>query len=314
MSQKIVRYFIILSVLTLMAVGTLSAILWREEPPVQQHFSEKVNLALRQTAHRLLKQAGDSTSTIAPIRETAQNTFLVKLEHHFDYDSLPILLQNSFNAYSINRKYEVAVWDCSNKELVLGYSSFDFSTGNPSFDFLKGSGIPCSGRNQPGGCFNFSVMFTDLPTTASHSTLWWFLSGGLLATAFMGLAYYFFFSPPKSKIIEKAVNFSSTTEAYCIHIGQTIFDTRNQTVTIGETQQKLTFREAKLLQLFCNHPNGLIEREDILKAVWEDEGVLVGRSVDVFVSRLRKILKNDETLKITNVHSRGYKFEIIKEN
>ena len=305
MSQKIVSYFIILSVLTLMAVGTLSAILWRDEPPIQQHFAEKVNLALRQTAHRLLKQAGDSTSRIAPIKQTAENAFLVKLEHHFNYDSLPVLLQKSFNAYNIHSKYEVAVWDCGYKELILGFSSLDLS---------QGVDITCGGRIQAGGCFNFSVMFTDLPSTASHSPVWLFGLGGLVASIFLGLGYFFYKSTSRKQMNEQDAPITPTTDAHCIHIGETIFDTRNQTVTIGTTHQKLTFREAKLLELFCNHTNELLERDDILKAVWEDEGVLVGRSVDVFVSRLRKILKNDATLKISNVHSRGYRFETITKN
>lgn len=302
MSQKIMRYIIILSALVLTATVTLSAILWREEPNVPQHFSEKVNLALRQTAHRLLKKAGDSTSTISPIQEISPNTFLVKLEHHFNYDSLPVLLNNSFNTFDIKTKYDVAVWDCSNKELILGYSSFDFS---------QGSDITCGGRNQTVQCFNFTVMFPDMTPKPLYSTALWLGLSGFTIAIFWGMGYFFNSSPNKKSLDESFIHAVTATESYCIHIGQTIFDTRNQTVTIGDSQQKLTFREAKLLQLFCNHTNELLEREDILKAVWEDEGVLVGRSVDVFVSRLRKILKNDDMLKITNVHSRGYRLDVI---
>ena len=99
-----------------------------------------------------------------------------------------------------------------------------------------------------------------------------------------------------------------------IRVGNSIFDTNNQIFKYNNIETKLTYREAKLLQLFCAHKNELLDRDYILKQVWEDEGVLVGRSVDVFVSRLRKIMKNDDSLKISNVHARGYRFEILSES
>ena len=81
-------------------------------------------------------------------------------------------------------------------------------------------------------------------------------------------------------------------------------------LTSGPNQHKLTYREAKLLQLLANHPNQVLERDQILKLVWEDEGITVGRSVDVFISRLRKLLAEDPTLRITAVHGVGYRFEV----
>ena len=143
----------------------------------------------------------------------------------------------------------------------------------------------------------------------------WLMLGGLVVISLSFWAYHFYFSSLKNKNIlalppsVKTDNLNKIDETHLVFIGQSIFDTRHQTISIGENQQKLTFREAKLLELFCQHKNELLERDFILKNVWEDEGVLVGRSVDVFVSRLRKILKNDASLKITNVHSRGYRFE-----
>ena len=94
------------------------------------------------------------------------------------------------------------------------------------------------------------------------------------------------------------------------HLGNTAFDPANLCVTIGGKRQPLTFREAKLLQFFAERPNQVLERDAILAAVWEDEGIIVGRSLDVFVSRLRKILQDDPSVKIANVHGVGYRFEV----
>lgn len=311
MSKKIVPYLIVSTALILMALGTLSAFGESKNGVIaQQQVSEKINLALRQTAHRLLKQAGDSTSTIAAVKKTADNAYLIRLDHHFNYDSLPVFLQNSFAIHDIKGKYEVVVWDCKNEEWVLGYSSLDF---------LNGADVPCVGRNQAVGCYNFTVTFTDLPLISSKISSVWFLLSGLIVLAIALIVYlFYFFSNKKNMSLPfrlsqnvPSVKSLQTDETHLVFIGQTVFNTHHQTVSIGDSQQKLTFREAKLLQLFCQHKNELLERDFILQQVWEDEGVMVGRSIDVFVSRLRKILRNDTSLKITNVHSRGYRFETV---
>ena len=60
-----------------------------------------------------------------------------------------------------------------------------------------------------------------------------------------------------------------------------------------------------------NKPNQIVTREELTKQVWEDNGVFVGRSLDTYISKLRKILKDDSTLKLTNVHGVGYKLEVV---
>lgn len=72
----------------------------------------------------------------------------------------------------------------------------------------------------------------------------------------------------------------------------------------------LTIKEAKLLRLFCIHVNKVIERDIIQKAIWEDEGYFVGRSMDVFISRLRKIFKDEPAVNIHTIHGVGYKLEV----
>lgn len=105
---------------------------------------------------------------------------------------------------------------------------------------------------------------------------------------------------------------SKTETQSLLQLGKSTLDLVNQKLIVNKIQKDLTYRETKLLQLFCRNQNKLLERDLILKAVWEDEGVLVGRSVDVFVSRLRKLLKEDDTVKIVNVHSVGYRFEVLE--
>ena len=75
---------------------------------------------------------------------------------------------------------------------------------------------------------------------------------------------------------------------------------------------QLTSKESELLHIFCNNPNQVIRRDFLLKEVWEDKGVFVGRSLDTFISKLRKKFKGDSHINIINIHGVGYKLEIAK--
>jgi DNA-binding response OmpR family regulator len=73
----------------------------------------------------------------------------------------------------------------------------------------------------------------------------------------------------------------------------------------------LSKKECELLTIFIANPNQIIKRDELTKKVWEDKGVFVGRSLDTYISRLRKKLKEDDSITLTNVHGVGYKLEII---
>jgi DNA-binding winged helix-turn-helix (wHTH) protein len=76
---------------------------------------------------------------------------------------------------------------------------------------------------------------------------------------------------------------------------------------------ELSDEESRLLEIFATQQNQLIERDRLLKEVWEDDGVFTARSLDVFVSKLRKKLKGDPSIQITNVYGKGYKLEIADQ-
>jgi DNA-binding winged helix-turn-helix (wHTH) protein len=72
----------------------------------------------------------------------------------------------------------------------------------------------------------------------------------------------------------------------------------------------LSKKECELLELFVARPNEIIKRDELTKRVWEDNGVFVGRSLYTYISKLRKKLKSDTSIKLTNVHGVGYKLEV----
>jgi len=91
------------------------------------------------------------------------------------------------------------------------------------------------------------------------------------------------------------------------HIGKYIFDFTTQLITIGSQQQKLSTKEAELLRLLCLRKNEVLTREEALLNIWHDDNYFNGRSMDVFLSKIRKYLKDDSSVEIINVHGKGYK-------
>ena len=90
-------------------------------------------------------------------------------------------------------------------------------------------------------------------------------------------------------------------------IGKFSFDYFNQEMSLGDKKIVLTHREAELIQYFARHSGQLIKRETLLKQIWGDDNFFLGRSLDVFISRLRKIFKDDPSVKIENIHGIGFR-------
>jgi two-component system, OmpR family, response regulator VicR len=89
-------------------------------------------------------------------------------------------------------------------------------------------------------------------------------------------------------------------------LGHYQFQVSNQLLACTHEQITLTFKEGQLLQYFCRHLNQVLKREEILKSLWGDDDYFMGRSLDVFISRLRKYLRHDERIRLENVHRVGF--------
>ncbi|RZK40861.1 MAG: response regulator transcription factor [Pedobacter sp.] len=90
-------------------------------------------------------------------------------------------------------------------------------------------------------------------------------------------------------------------------IGKYTFDYTTQLIHFNGQQQKLSTKEAELLQLLCIKKNTVLTREEALLSIWHDDNYFNGRSMDVFLSKLRKYLRDDPKVEILNVHGKGYK-------
>ncbi len=267
-----------------------------ESSKKKQTFStEKVNLALRRTAHLLLKEAGDSTSLIPPVHQTNEHTWLLQLERSFAYEKLPTLLQQSFEINQIQANYNVSILSCADGTLLLGYNFQDYA---------QNKDLTCGGRMNTTDCRNIQV--TLLGAAENTPYLPWFC--WLFAIFLAAILFYLSQKKVAKKSNEQTLKANETTA--WITLGQSRFAVANQTLICNNVTHSLTYREAKLLHLFVQNQNQVLECSFILENVWADEGILVGRSLDMFVSRLRKILRDDDAIQLVAVHGVGYRMDV----
>jgi len=96
-------------------------------------------------------------------------------------------------------------------------------------------------------------------------------------------------------------------EEKIFQIGSYVFDHEHQLLKKGAEDRKLTTKENDLLFLLCKNKNSVLDRDAALRFIWGDDNYFNGRSMDVYIAKLRKYLKDDESVEIVNVHGRGFK-------
>lgn len=113
--------------------------------------------------------------------------------------------------------------------------------------------------------------------------------------------------------ILRRVRGKKNKESSVYKVGNFLFDTQKQLLVIGEKQTKLTTKENELLALLCSHANEILQRDFALKTIWIDDNYFNARSMDVYITKLRKHLKDDPQIEIINIHGKGYKLIIPAE-
>jgi DNA-binding response OmpR family regulator len=107
--------------------------------------------------------------------------------------------------------------------------------------------------------------------------------------------------------------FSSSKSAVSIAIGKYEFHPDDLTLSFNNSSRNLTLKEAELIRFFAENMNKVLSRNEILEKVWGSNDYFLGRSLDVFISRLRKYFQKDENIKITNLHGIGFRFLVKNE-
>jgi len=114
----------------------------------------------------------------------------------------------------------------------------------------------------------------------------------------------------KLKAILKRGNGTPAKESDFYQIGAYLFDFKLRTLEYGGSKQKLSPKEAELLKMLCDNQNELLPRETALKQIWGDDGYFTSRSMDVYLTKLRKLFTEDPSVEIRNIHGSGFMLEI----
>ncbi|MET2984169.1 winged helix-turn-helix domain-containing protein [Aureibaculum conchae] len=255
-------------------------------------FSEVVKIALRDAGNQLLLSNNDTTSLILPVVQLEKSKYKLTFQNplSFEPSTLVSVIKNSFHKSELPKYYRVEVIQCADQEVAYSYEIKNESEKDI---------IPCTGRYLPENCYTIEVRFSNNTFSFLSSKSLWFVLSSIVLLVFL---VPFFKRKPVLKTEEKDENFAT--------IGSFQFYPEQNKLVQASTEINLSKKECELLALFAASPNQIIKRDELTKKVWEDNGVFVGRSLDTYISKLRKKLKADDTIKLTNVHGIGYKLEV----
>lgn len=261
----------------------------------------KQMVVLRKIVHELMLTAGDSTSRVLPVKEVSENEYHLIPEKPFSInpDSFVNIVNKTVQAGKLPYNFTASVVRKQGNEMVHSFVVSHAKNENE---------VSCLGRNLPEDDYYISFIFEP---EKSH---WGFylLAAGLAAATF-GFVWFWKKRKPMAEETLKETKTTIEEEAVqegIIPVGKYFFNHAQQYLELNGERTALTVKESKVLCILAAAPNTIIERDTLQKEVWENEGVIVTRSLDMFISKLRKKLINDPNLKIVNVHGKGYKLSV----
>lgn len=259
----------------------------------EAYYPEKIKVILREVGNNMLLANNDSVSLIMPIKHITENEFEISFQKELSID--PDILVDNVNSLvpesNMVQDYIIEVVNCKNNDVAYSYQVTKIDHGTI---------IPCSGRILPKSCYHIRCVFLPQKKSQIKENMYPIAT---LAILIMFVSGSFFFSQ-KGKVPSTKPSMGS------IKLGKYTFRINEQILQYEKECIRLTAKETHLLKIFYESPNEIIKRERLEKEVWEDNGVIVGRSLDMFISKLRKKLSQDPSIKIVNIHGVGYKMEI----
>ncbi|MGH2563376.1 MAG: winged helix-turn-helix domain-containing protein [Ginsengibacter sp.] len=255
---------------------------------------------LRRIGHELLLQSGDSTSRVLPVKKIAENEYQISFENEltFQSDVLVNTTQRLLAKDPLASDYVVNVLNCANASVAYGYAI----SKNKKDDI-----VACIGRKQPRACYMINIKFKPTGIVTAKTG---YILAGLPFLAFIGFIFFRSVKPRRALPGSQYTSLPGGKDTSMISLGPVLFDAKSRKLIINEKTIDLTGTETRVLLIFALSPNELIERSRLQKEIWEDEGVIVGRSLDMFISKLRKKLEFDPNIKISVIRGKGYKLEI----
>ncbi len=280
----------IVALMVVLFISTVSALFLFND--IEGFDLSRREVLLRRIGHEVLLHSGDSTSRVLPLKKISDSEYQIGFEREFAFqtDFLVNTTQRLLSIDPIVQDYVVNVLKCGSSDVLYGFA---ISKNK------KNEIISCIGRKQPIACYSINIKFQQKDISTTRRTL---IFGSMSFLAFVG---FFFWRKNKPRGSESNVDSSSV-----FILGRIIFDASKRQLLIEGTNIELTKTETRLLVIFASSPNETIARSRLQKEIWEDEGVIVGRSLDMFISKLRKKLELDPNIQIVVVRGTGYRLEV----
>jgi len=263
-------------------------------------------VTMRMIGHEVLLSLGDSTTRVMPI-EKVDDRYKISFASQIKFipDDLVNTIDQVVKETKMAKTYLVEVEHLSTGEVVYAYRMG--ATLDPN-------SVACKTRDVLQG--RYSLWITILE---ADEAIWTLASGPIhpadnlhagaggenytmvallmmLFSLVVALSLFFWYSGYRFK-----------ADSGVIMIGDYLFDRRNMELSLEDQKTELTSKESDLLFLLHSYANATVEREVMLKVVWDDQGDYVGRTLDVFISKLRKKLEADPSVRIANIRGVGYK-------
>jgi hypothetical protein len=249
-------------------------------------------ILLRRLGHELLLDSGDSTSRVLPVKKIAENEYQIRFEKDLTFlpDSLVNTTRRLLAKDPLTNNYIVNVLNCDNSSVAYGYAISE----NKKDDI-----VACIGREQLKACYMVNVKFKPAGIATAKNG---YLVGSLSVLTFVSLIFF--------RTVKQRATTPGDETGGVLTLGPVLFDAKKRQLRISGNIVDLTGTETRILKILALSPNETIERSRLQKEIWEDEGIVVGRSLDMFISKLRKKLEPDPHIKIAVIRGKGYKLEI----
>ncbi len=269
--------------------------------------SDRDAVAMRMIAHQIMLWQGDSSQAIPPVIALENSTYRINFNTDIQFEPAELVdfIEQVTLEYQIAQDYRVQVRSCVGDSIIYSYQ-----VGKTEQHDI----VPCIGRMQKKACYylKFQILseeipqermeFTENQTLDQESGLipnWVYLLVFLIIL--LVVLGYIKLKNVKNDMPKRVVGQHETMQ-----IGATTFSQQSLSLIFKDEKTELSAKEADLLAFLAENLNQRVEKELILKEVWGDEGDYVGRTLDVFISKLRKKLARDTSIRIVNIRGVGY--------
>lgn len=269
------------------------------EPSSFEQGKEKI--ILRKIGHEVLLAAGNSTARVLPIKEVKEGVHQISFESELfiDPDTLKNIVDANIARYEFSKDYLVNVLDCAHEKINYGYAVLSSSPN----DILA-----CSGRRLPVACYLVELEFLSVDETAPPARNKIGLAALFMATLAFILGLWRTRAKGKNAASEQS---TAVAEPAKLPIGKHELFPKEQYLIIQQEKIQLTEKEARILEILALQANQVVQRAELQEEIWGDGGMMVSRSLDMFISKLRKKIKAAEDLEIVNIRGKGWVLKIV---